>query len=56
MIWLIFTMLLVLGGVGPLASSALDAGVLQLLLVGALVALGIHRIRAVSNRMRRQID
>ena len=55
MIWLILTMLLVLGGVGLLASNALATG--SILLISALVALGIHRIRAVSTRMRRyQVD
>lgn len=53
MIWLIFTMLLILGGAGLLASSAIGAGAIQILLIGTLVALGIRRIRAVSTRMRR---
>ena len=53
MIWLIFTMLLVLGGAGLLASSALGAGVIQIMLISTLVALGIRRICAVSTRMRR---
>lgn len=53
MIWLIFAMLLVLGVVGFLVPYTLVGGVIQVLLISALVALGINRIRAVSNRMRR---
>jgi hypothetical protein len=50
-------MLLVLGVVGFLASYALVGGVIQILLISTLVALGINRIRAVSNRIRRyQVD
>lgn len=57
MIWLIFTMLLVLGGMGLVASSALGAAVIEILLISTLVVLGIQRIRAVSTRMRRyQVD
>ena len=57
MVWLVFAMLLVLGVVGLLASYALVGGVIQILLISALVALGIQRIRAVSTRMRRsQVD
>ena len=57
MLWLIFAMLLLLGAVGLLAPYALGAGVIQILLISALVAFGIQRIRAVSTRMRRyQID
>jgi hypothetical protein len=57
MIWLIFTLLLVLGGVGLVASSAVSAGVIEILAISTLVALGIQRIRAVSTRMRRyQVD
>ena len=53
MLWLIFATLLVLGVVGLLGSYALGAGVIQILLISALVAFGIQRIRAVSTRMRR---
>jgi hypothetical protein len=57
MLWLIFAMLLVLGTVGLLAPYTLIAGVIQILLIGALVAFGIQRIRAVSTRIRRyQVD
>ena len=45
MLWLIFTMLLVLCLVGLLASYTLVGGVIQILLISALVALGINRIR-----------
>jgi hypothetical protein len=55
MLWLIFAVLLGVGVVGFLASSTLVGGIFQLLLIGALVALGINRIRAVSSRMR-QVD
>jgi hypothetical protein len=50
MLWLIFTMLSVLGAVGLLAPYVLVAGVIQILLISTLVALGIHRVRAVSTR------
>jgi len=57
MLWLIFAILLFVGIAGFFASSTLIGGVFQLLLIGALVALGINRIRAVSSRMRRyQVD
>jgi hypothetical protein len=49
MLWLIFAMLLLLGAVGLLAPYALGAGVIQILLISAVVAFGIQRIRAVSN-------
>ena len=53
MLWLIFAILLAVGAAGFFASSTLMGGVFQLILIGALVALGINRIRAVSGRMRR---
>ena len=53
MLWAIFAMLLVLGVVGFLASYTLVGGVMQILLISALVVLGINRIRAVSSRIRR---
>jgi hypothetical protein len=57
MLWLILAVLLGVGVVGFLASSTLVGGIFQLLLIGALVALGINRIRAVSSRIRRyQVD
>ena len=52
MLWAIFAMLLVLGVVGFLASYTLVGGVMQILLISALV-LGINRIRAVSTQIRR---
>ncbi len=52
MLWLVFAMLLVLSVVGLLASYTFVGAVIQILLISALVALGIHRIRAVSNRVR----
>ena len=45
MLWLIIAMLLVLGVVGLLASYTLVAGIVQIVLISALVALGINRIR-----------
>jgi len=57
MLWLIFAILLGVGVAGFLASSTLAGGVFQLLLISALVALGVNRIRAVSSRIRRyQVD
>ena len=57
MIWLILAILLAVGVTGFFASSTLFGGVFQLLIIGALVALGINRIRAVSSRIRRyQVD
>ena len=57
MIWLILVILLAVGVAGFFASSTLFGGVVQLLMIGTLVALGINRIRAVSSRIRRyQVD
>jgi uncharacterized protein with ACT and thioredoxin-like domain len=57
MVWLVFALLLVLGVAGLLVSDAIVGGVMQILLISTLVALGIQRIRAVSTRMRRyQVD
>jgi hypothetical protein len=53
MLSVIFAMLLVLSVVGLFASYALVGAVIQILLISALVAFGIHRIYAVSNRIRR---
>jgi len=53
MLWLIFWMFLVLGVVGFLASYTLVGGVMQILLISALVVLGINRIRVVSTQIRR---
>ena len=53
MLWLIFAMLLIMGAVGFLAPYTLVGGVIQILLISALVALGIKRIRAVSSHIRR---
>ena len=57
MLWVIFAILLSVGVAGFLTSSTLAGGVFQLLLISALVALGVNRIRAVSSRIRRyQVD
>jgi len=53
MLWAIFATLLVLGVVGFLASYTLVGGVMQILLISALVVLGINRIWAVSTQIRR---
>jgi hypothetical protein len=53
MLWAILAMLLVLGVVGFQASYTLVGGVMQILLISALVVLGINRIRAVSTQIRR---
>jgi hypothetical protein len=45
MLWPIFAMLLVLGVVGLLAPYGMVGGLFQILLIGALVALGINRLR-----------
>ena len=44
MIWAIFALLVILGLVGLLTSSELVGGVIQIILICALVALGIRRI------------
>ena len=53
MLWAIFAMLLVLGVVDFLASYMFVGGVMQILLISALVVLGINRIRAGSTQIRR---
>ena len=45
-------MLMVLGVVSLLASYALLGAVIQIFLIGALMVLGIQRMRAVRNRIR----
>ena len=57
MLWLIFALLLSVGVTGFLAPSTLLGGIFQILLISALVALAVHRVRAVSSRIRRyQLD
>jgi hypothetical protein len=57
MLWAVFVMIWILGAVGLLASYTLVGGVIQIVLISALVSLGINRICAVSNRIRRyQVD
>ena len=53
MILLIVAMLLVLGIAGFLVPDTLVGAVMQIVLIGALVALGLKRIRAVSSQIRR---
>jgi hypothetical protein len=43
--WFIFAMLLITGLVGLLAPDTLVGGLLQILLIGILVAIGINRVR-----------
>jgi len=54
MIWLIFTLLLVLGSGGLLAPDGMIGALIQVIITGALVLFGIYRIRATSSRIRRQ--
>ena len=51
MLGLIFATLLVVGLVSFFASYSLFGGAIQIVLIGALVVLGIQRMRAVRNRM-----
>jgi len=44
MMWVIFALLLIMGLVGLQTSSELVGGVIQIILICALVALGIRRI------------
>ena len=44
MVWAIIALLLVLGLVGLLTSSELVGGVIQIILICALVALGIRKL------------
>jgi hypothetical protein len=48
MIWLIFGLLLLMGLVGLLGSYTLVGGVIQIILICALVVIGIKRIRRVK--------
>jgi len=52
MLGLIFTVLLFVGLVSLLAPYSLLGGAMQILLTGALMVLGIQRMRAVRNRLR----
>jgi hypothetical protein len=54
MIWIIFTMLLVLAGVGLLAPYGVTGAVIQVIITGALVLFGVYCIRATSSRIQRQ--
>ena len=45
MLWLIFAMLSILGVVGILDSSTMTGGFIQITLISALVALGIHKMQ-----------
>ncbi len=54
MIWMIFTLLLVLGWVDLLPPYGVIGAVIQVIMTGALVLFGIYRIRAASSRIQRQ--
>ncbi len=54
MLWLIFAMILIMGLVGLLGSYTLVGGVIQITVICALIAIGINRIFAVSNRMSKR--
>ena len=57
MLWLIFALLLMMGVVSFFTSYTMLGGGVQIVLIGALGVLGVKRIRAVSNRIRRyQMD
>lgn len=57
MLWLIFTMLLVMGVISFFTSYTMLGGGVQIVLIGALGVLGVKRIGAVSSRIRRyQVD
>ena len=57
MLWLIFTMFLVMGVISFFTSYAMLGGGVQIVLIGALGVLGVKRIGAVSSRIRRyQVD
>ena len=57
MLWLIFALLLIMGVVSFFTSYTVLGGGVQIVLIGALGALGVKRIGAVSSRIRRyQVD
>jgi hypothetical protein len=45
MLWIIFVMLLIMGAVALFASYTMVGGIIQILLVSMLVAIGINRMR-----------
>jgi hypothetical protein len=45
MLWFIFAMLLIMGLVAIFASYTMVGGIIQILLVSVLVAIGINRMR-----------
>jgi hypothetical protein len=45
MLWIIFVMLLIMGVVALFASYTMIGGLIQILLISALLAIGIHRMR-----------
>ena len=53
MLWLIITLLLMMGVVSFFATYTMLGGAFQIVLISALGVLGVRRILAVSSRMRR---
>ena len=45
MLWIIFVMHLIMGVVALFASYTMIGGLIQILLISALLAIGIHRMR-----------
>jgi hypothetical protein len=57
MLLVIFAMLLLMGVISFFTSYTMLGGAVQIVLIGALGALGVKRICAVSSRIRRyQVD
>ena len=52
MLWLVFAMLSILGVVGILDSSIMIGEFIQITLISALVALGIHQMRHLRRQGR----
>jgi hypothetical protein len=53
MLWLIFAMLLIMGVISFFTSYTMLGGGVQIVLIGALLVLGIQRMRAVRDRIRK---
>jgi hypothetical protein len=45
MLWIIFAMLFIMGVVALFASYTMIGGLIQILLISVLLAIGIHRMR-----------
>lgn len=53
MLWLIFALLLIIGIISFFTSYTMLGGGAQIVLIGALLVLGIQRMRAVRDRIRK---